>query len=173
MNRQLTHYDERSDFQERLDFINQNRKPIVFLLAGLRDARNIGGLFRLADAANIEKILFYNCGIEPTDKRINKTARSTQKYVPAEKINDLQSIIALKEKYQLVALEITSESIPYTELEINQSVCIIIGAEITGVVKELLEIVNNSIHIPMNGINTSMNVTVAAGIVTYHFLNQF
>ena len=172
MNRQLTHYDERSDFQERLNLVNQSRQPIVFLLAGLQDARNIGGLFRLADAANIEKILFYNCGIEPNDKRINKTARSTQKYVPAEKIDDLQSIIALKEKYQLVALEITSQSIPYTDLSVEKPICIIIGAEITGVVKYILEIVDNSVHIPMNGINTSMNVTVASGIVAYHFLNQ-
>lgn len=173
MNRQLTHNDERANFQERLDFINKSRKPIVFLLAGLQNARNIGGLFRLADAANIEKIFFYNCGIEPNDKRINKTARSTQKYVPAQKIDTLEEIIVLKQQYQLIALEITNKSISYTELKINQPICIVIGAEITGVVKELLEIVNNTVHIPMNGINTSMNVTVAAGIVTYHFLNQF
>lgn len=172
MNRQLTYDDERSNFQERLALIRQQRQSIVFLLAGLTDPRNIGSLFRLADAANIEKILFYNCSIAPHDKRINKTARSTQKYVTAEKLNSIQEVIDLKEAYQLVALEITSDSIPYTDLKIEKPICIIIGAENTGVVKNILNIVDDTIHIPMYGINTSMNVSVASGIVTYHFLNQ-
>lgn len=173
MNRQLTYQDERTDFEKRLAKINAERHPITFLLAGLQDTRNIGSLFRLADAANIEQVLFYKCAISPDDKRINKTARSAQKYVPAVIINNLAEVAALKEKYTLVALEITSQSIPYTALPIEKPLCLIIGSENIGVAQPLLDLADATVHLPMYGINTSMNVAAATGIVTYHFLSAF
>jgi tRNA G18 (ribose-2'-O)-methylase SpoU len=172
-NKQLDYQDERKNFQERLEYINARRHPISLLLDGVSDARNIGSVFRLADAANLACIYFYNCPILPNDKRINKTARSTQKYVPSKVLHDLNDVQELKNTHQLIALEITAQSQLYTSLKIQKPSIIIIGAENHGVSEQLLEVVDATIHIPMYGINTSMNVINAASIVTYHFLQSY
>ena len=45
-----------------------------------------------------------------------------------------------------------------------------IGNEQRGVSEELLALTTQSIHLPMLGMNTSMNVTCAAGIAVYGLL---
>lgn len=172
MNRQLTYQDERDDFKKRWDFVQKNRHPLCLLLDGLEDIRNIGSLFRLADSANLSHIYFYNCPILPTDKRLKKTARSTQKYINSSVIHELNDIHELKKTHELIALEITSDSIPYTQCQIEQPVILIIGKENQGVSETLLTLSDKTVHIPMHGINTSMNVAVAAAITTFHFIQQ-
>lgn len=172
-NKQLEYQDEREGFQQRLDFINAHRHPISILLDGVGDARNIGSVFRLADAANLKCLYFYNCPIVPNDKRIKKTSRSTHKYVPHQILSNIDEVLALKSTHQFIALEITSQSQVYTNIKIQKPSIIIVGAESQGVSKQLLEIVDLTVHIPMYGINTSMNVINAASIVTYHFLQSY
>ncbi|MGB0983471.1 MAG: TrmH family RNA methyltransferase [Saprospiraceae bacterium] len=172
-NKQLEYKDERGSFEERLAFINNSRKPLSLLLDSLDDAKNIGGIFRIADAANISHIYLYNCNHSLADKRLQRTARSTQKYVPSSIVSSFEDFLNLKKQYQTIALEITSQSIPYTSLDINSPVLLIIGAENQGVSKEILEEMDVSIHIPMHGINTSMNVMTATAVATFHIINQF
>ena len=171
MHRQLTYDDERNDFEERLTYIKANKNPLSLILDSLDDTRNIGSIFRLADAANLEHIYFYNCSITPTDKRLKKTSRSTHKYVPASLI-DFSTIENLKKTHQIVALEITSNSIPYTDLIVQSPTVLIIGSENHGVSEDLLHLIDYSIHIPMLGINTSMNVASAVAISTFHIIQQ-
>ncbi len=173
MNRQLTYKDERGDFEQRWDFVQKNRRPLSLLLDGLEDPRNIGSLFRLADSANLAHVYFYNCSIQPTDKRLKRTARSTQKYVNSSIIHDITAIHELKNTHQFIALEITSDSIPYTECQIESPTILIIGKESHGVSEALLALSDKAVHIPMYGINTSMNVAVASAITTFHFIQQF
>ncbi|WP_375252443.1 TrmH family RNA methyltransferase, partial [Dokdonia donghaensis] len=68
-----------------------------------------------------------------------------------------------------IALEIDSTSIPIAEVHIaNMSkISLVIGAESTGVTPEALEQCAVIAHIPMHGINSSMNVAQAAGIALY------
>ncbi len=172
-NKQLTFSDERSDFEQRLAHINANRHPVSLLLDQLGDARNIGSAFRLADAANLECLYLYNCPIAPTDKRINRTARSTQKYVPFQTLSSLNDILKLKKTHQIIALEVTSQSQPYTAIKIQQPTIIIIGAENEGVSAAVLQLADATVHIPMYGLNTSMNVINAASIATFHFIQSF
>jgi tRNA G18 (ribose-2'-O)-methylase SpoU len=172
-NKQLEYKDERGNFEERLAQVNANRQPLSLLLDSLDDAKNIGGIFRIADAANIQHIYLYNCNYSLTDKRLQRTARSTQKYVPSSSVSTFEEFLVLKKEHQTVALEITSQSIPYTSLNVNKPILLVIGAENEGVSKEILEQVDISIHVPMLGINTSMNVMTATAIAVFHTINQF
>lgn len=173
MNRQLGFSDERENLDAYIERINQSRHPISFLLDGLTDNKNIGMLFRLADAARIENIYLHQCNFSSNDKKLSRVARSTDKYVPYQIIESVETIQELKTNHQLVALEITSNSIPYSDCKINTPMILIIGSEKFGVSDPLLQLVNQSVHIPMYGVNTSMNVAVATGIVTYSFLNNY
>jgi tRNA G18 (ribose-2'-O)-methylase SpoU len=168
--KQLNFQDMRPDSKATAKKIKTNRKPISLLLDRMTDPRNVGGIFRLADAALIEHIYLYKCeGLEITAK-IKRISRSTTQVVPYSHLDHLEAVETLKETHKLIALEYTTQSIPYTDFKPLDKTLIVIGNEQRGVSEELLKLTEQSIHLPMLGMNTSMNVMCATGIAVYGLL---
>lgn len=156
---------ENSGFKEK-------KFPIILVLDSITSPANIGSLFRLADAFNIEKIIF--CGTESPDlnsNRLKRTARSTINSVAHEHQEDiLAACNELSENgYELFALEIAegSEAIDSVNFGDHKKVALVLGNENTGISEGVLKKVNKSLHINMFGKNSSMNVAQAAGIALF------
>lgn len=171
--RQLNFKDERKCFDKELERIQNEKHPVALLLDRVEDVRNIGGLFRLADAANIEKIYLFQCNFDPKNKQIQRISRSTLKYIDYQKVSDLSEMGQLKERYDLVGLEITNESIIYQDFKPKKPVLLVIGNERNGVSEAILQITDYCIHLPMYGLKTSMNVTCATAIALYDLIHKF
>ncbi|SFN46981.1 TrmH family RNA methyltransferase [Salegentibacter flavus] len=159
---QLIH--KQNKFEER-------KFPIVLLLDNITGEANIGSIFRLADAFNVEKIIFTGTPPNLQSNRLKKTARSTHQKVLIE-INEDCFLVAetLKSQgYWLYALEITSDSVPIGDFDYQQDrpLCLILGNEVSGIDEKLLKISDKGLHINMYGKNSSMNVAQAAGIALY------
>lgn len=173
------------------------RNPIYFILENIYDTYNIGGLFRLADALAIEKIYLVGETETPPNSRIKKASIGTYKIVDwqyfkttSEAINDLNSNLKcqmskpkLKTKklekntfhvprsmLYTVAVEQSPKSIPYHKAEYKFPIALIFGNESFGVKEETLKMVDQIVEVPMYGINKSLNVIVAAAIVSYHIM---
>ena len=67
----------------------------------------------------------------------------------------------------MIILDKTNQSISYNKFKYTKPACLIIGNEKTGVSEKLIEIADFSLHLPMNGINTSINVATATSVVLY------
>ena len=162
---QLNHYT--SSFKKR-------RHPITLVCDHISNAPNIGSLFRIADAFNIEDIVF--CGHDiPIGKRMTKTSRSTEKYVNYKIVANSTTIIEqLKASHYVIALEITENSTELNrfKLDTNRPIAIVIGDENFGVSASILEQCDAVVHINMYGNNSSMNVVQATGIALYEITNQ-
>lgn len=170
--KQLSFRDLRPNSKATAQRIKTNRTPISLLLDGITDPRNIGGIFRLADAALIEHIYFYQNAEVEISSKIKRISRSTTEVVPYSHLKNLTQVQRLKETGALVALEYTNQSILYTDFKLPQKTVLIIGNEQRGVSKELLALADQSIHLPMLGMNTSMNVMTATGIAVYGLLTK-
>ena len=72
-----------------------------------------------------------------------------------------------KDGVQIVSLEKNKKSTDISKFKPSYPVCMIIGNEIDGVEKELLEASDAVLHIPMRGKKESLNVSVAFGIGIY------
>lgn len=148
------------------------RNPIYLVMDNVIDTYNIGSMFRLADAIAAEKV--YICGPEaeyPPNSRIHKAAVGTEEWVKWEKVdNVLQVIQVLKEKgVQIIAVEQDKQSIPFSLLttHILPPVAIVVGHETTGVSKEVLDLADVIVELPMFGVNKSLNVWGSAAIISY------
>ncbi|MFO8148536.1 MAG: TrmH family RNA methyltransferase [Bacteroidota bacterium] len=145
--------------------------PVILLTDNLMGDANIGSIFRLADAFNIEKIVFCGTPFNPENNRLKKTARSTLKNVVFEfQENSKEAIENLKQlNYSVFALEITSDSQILDSINFKKEtkIVLIIGNERNGIDDYLLEIADKKIHIEMFGKNSSMNVAQATGIALY------
>jgi tRNA G18 (ribose-2'-O)-methylase SpoU len=165
--RKLTH-DEVAQRRQSLERLHAaERLPVEVLLDNVRSLYNVGSIFRTSDGAMIEKL--YLCGFtpHPPRKEIEKTALGATQSVPWEYRRDARDLLVnMKGKgVRLCVLELTTNSIPYYEIKKDDfPLCLVIGNELTGVSKEIVEIADLAIEIPMFGIKHSLNVAVAYGI---------
>jgi len=169
---QHTFKDDKQSGNNDLSNINNERCSFILILDGLTDIGNVGSIFRIADALRIKKIYIYNYSKEFNKKLFQRKSRSTIKYVPYEYINDFDNILKLKNNFKFYVLEKTNKSIEYNKVNYNEKACVIIGSENYGVSQELINIADQSIHLPMFGINTSINVATATSVALYHIFNK-
>ena len=83
-------------------------------------------------------------------------------------VNTLKEI--KKHKFKIVATSLDTEESVY-DMEYKKTV-IVIGNEANGVSKEILDIADEKIKIPMLGKTESLNAAVATGIITYEYVRQ-
>ncbi len=150
--------------------------PLCFLADDIDIPMNIGSFFRIADALGVEKIYLTGNSVTPPNAKIKKTSRSTEKYVPySYEKNALDVVVRLKESgYRIISLEITTDSTDIENLSISdgEGICLILGSENKGICQDLLNASDGTIHIPMLGINSSMNVATACSIATYEITRK-
>jgi len=160
------------------EHVNPNIKyPLSLLVDDMSDPLNVGSLFRLGDALGISRIHLCGDTPAPPNPKINKTARSTEKYVAFETHHDAVAEIKRQQDQGacIIALELTSSSIDITSDTVRDFIqknserafCLILGTENEGVSKALLELAELTMHIRMCGNNSSMNVVSAASIACY------
>lgn len=150
--------------------------PIIVLCENVTNAPNIGSLFRICDAFGIQEIVFNGDESTILSRKMKKTSRATEKYVPYKVISDLETyLLEIKQEHQLIALEITnnSSSIQKHKFDFSKPIVLIIGDENFGVSENTLKHCNKVIHIDMFGENSSMNVVQAANIAIYEITKQF
>lgn len=167
-------------------FARQPRNPIYVVCDNIRSLVNVGLIFRLCDAARVEKLFL--CGITgyplaPNDSRppwvsdraarqIAKTAIHTVEFVPWEYRESAIAVASeLKARgVQIVVLEQTNRSVSYAHVAYRFPVCLVLGHERQGVEDALLDLADHVVEIPMHGMGNSLNVAMALGIVVYEIL---
>jgi tRNA G18 (ribose-2'-O)-methylase SpoU len=107
----------------------------------------------------------------PPNQKIRRTARSSDRHVAWSWAADpLATVAALKAQgWRVVSLELSTRSIALDELPVapGDRLCLIVGAENAGVCQALLDASDLTVHIPMRGHNSSMNVANACAIATW------
>lgn len=173
--RKLTHAEIKAQRKNLADIDNYKRNPVYVLCDNIRSIFNVGSIFRTSDAAFIEKIYLTGYTPYPPRKEIEKVALGATLSVPWEYYkNPLDAIEELRRKnIKIICVEITDKRKYYWETEDTDfPLCLILGNEITGVSKELIEVSDYSVEIPMLGMKQSLNVSVAYGVVIYEMVKK-
>ncbi|MCB2406878.1 RNA methyltransferase [Hymenobacter lucidus] len=158
------------------DFKSTQKFPLTLVLDNVRSLHNVGSAFRTADAFAIEKI--WLCGItgRPPQREITKTALGSTESVAweyaATTIEALQQLKAAG--YVVVAVEQTdgSQLLPAFRPEPGRPYALVMGNEVFGVDDEVLALCDAAVEIPQFGTKHSLNVSVAAGVVLWDFINK-
>ncbi len=154
----------------------RKKNNIYIILDNVLDTYNTGSVFRLADAVAAKKV--YLCGgtATPPNHRIKKASINTTEVVEwSYKEETVEAIRELREKVpgiQIIAVEQSGKSVPYNQYDYNLPVALVVGNETEGVSKEVLDLCDAIVELPMFGINISLNVMVSLGIVLYQVLEK-
>ncbi len=145
------------------------KAELAFLLQSMEDPRNVGSLFRVADAVGARELVLAGRTPAPPDEEIDRTSRGHDRRVPWRRMADTQAAVrALREEgYHLVALETARGARCYLEYPYTDKVCLVLGNESKGVYPATLGLCDGAVFVPMYGKGPSMNVHVAAALVAY------
>ena len=147
------------------------------ILDNIRSIHNVGSIFRTADAVGIKKIYLAGYTPGPIDKwgresdQFSKVSLGAEKSVKWEKAEDTVEIIQnLKNKgYGILALEQDSKAVSIYKFSQKPKTkyVLILGNEVDGLDREVLNLADETLEIPMRGKKESLNVSVAFGVAVY------
>lgn len=165
---------EYCDVDDILNYAAQrNEKPFIVILDELKDPHNFGAIIRSADGAGAHGVIVAKRGNAPLSETVSKTSAGALEYVRIARVSNLASTIdALKKKGVWIFGTSDKASITYTDADFNLPCAMIIGDEGFGIGRLLTEKCDFLINIPMCGHVSSLNASVAAGVVMYEVLRQ-
>lgn len=159
-------------------------RQLVLIAHNIRSTHNVGAIFRTSEGFGVNRIIFTGYTPYPSIKnderpphirnkitaQIAKTALGAEKMVNFE--YTAQPAIALKglksQGYVIAALEQTPKSIMLPDYaNIPDKLVLLLGEEVHGITKDLLNLCDVELEIPMVGKKESFNVSVATGIAIY------
>jgi tRNA G18 (ribose-2'-O)-methylase SpoU len=147
----------------------------ILLLPDIRSAENVGALFRTADAVGVSKLYLVGTTPCPTDRfgrvssKIAKSALGAETWVPWEYKKTLLPLLKSLKKngYTIIAIEQDARAVSYRNVKQMPKMAFVLGSEVLGIPKTILEECDVIAEIPMRGKKESLNVSVAAGVALY------
>jgi len=140
------------------------KNSVYIILDNVLDTYNIGAVFRLADAVAAEKVLLCGGTETPPNHRIKKASINTTEWVAwsyfPTAVEALQELKNQNSKIKIYGIDYTFP------------IALVVGHETDGVSKDVLDLCDQIVEIPMWGVNTSLNVMVSLSIVLFEVMKQ-
>jgi len=159
-------------------------RQLVLIAHNLRSAHNVGSLLRTAEGLGVKQVFLTGYTPYPhtthderlphlaqkLDRQIAKTSLGAEKTIDWQHADEIGSVLAdLKEKgFTIAALEQAPESIKLPDYRPPDKLALIVGSEVEGLEREVLDSSDLILEIPMLGQKESFNVASAAAMALYH-----
>ena len=141
----------------------------TLLIDAIQDPGNLGTLIRTADAAGFSRVVLGKGTVDLFNDKVIRATQGSLFHLPIFQNELVAEINELQEKgVTIVASAIDEKSVTYDKMTIDNNVALIVGNEGAGINKQLLNLADQCIKIPIYGKAESLNVSVAAGILMYY-----
>ncbi|MGH9338644.1 MAG: 23S rRNA (guanosine(2251)-2'-O)-methyltransferase RlmB [Acidobacteriota bacterium] len=154
-----------SSFEDILETSPQ----LLLLVDGVEDPRNLGALLRTAEATGVGGVLLperHSCGVTPL---VVKASAGAALHLKTAQIGNVsQTLKTLKEEgFWTVGLDMSGRH-RLQDLDPTLPLVVVLGGEHRGVRRLVREQCDFLVSLPMKGRVTSLNLSVAAGVLLYH-----
>jgi len=142
-------------------------EPLVLVLDGVTDPRNLGAVLRASDAAGASGVVI------PKDRAVGVTAAAVKasagasEHVRVARETNLRRAIDEMKGVGLWVYAAEVGGTPYTELDLAGALAFVLGSEGRGVRRLVREGCDGTVSIPMLGTVESLNVSVASAVLLY------
>jgi 23S rRNA (guanosine2251-2'-O)-methyltransferase len=151
----------------------KGEKPFIIILDEIEDPHNFGSIIRTAEVCGAHGIIIpkrKNVGATPV---VYKTSAGAIEHVKIVKVTNINTVIEqIKERGVWVyGADMTGENYIF-DTNLTGAVALVIGSEGRGISKLTKEKCDVLVKIPMVGKITSLNASVAGGIMMYEIMKQ-
>ena len=143
---------------------------LVVVLDGVEDPHNLGAIIRTAHAAGANAVAVPERRAAPLTETVAKAAAGALEYLPVARITNVsQTLEYLKQQgFWIYGLDERGTAL-YDRIEYNSPTAIVLGGEGKGLHQGVQKHCDVLVRIPMAGAVSSLNVSVAAGVVLFEW----
>lgn len=162
------------NLQDVISFVVESGKvPLLLILDGITDIRNIGGIARTAWCCGVDAIVIPDKGVGALNEDAILTSAGALEKIAVCRVNSLMK--AVDELHANGIKIFASEMKASTNIfdaDFTVPAAIVMGSEEKGIYPALLKICDENISIPMHNNFESLNVSVATGMILYEAMKQ-
>ncbi len=144
----------------------------ILALDGIQDPGNLGTIIRTADSANLKQIIVSKNTVDAYSPKVIRSTMGAIYRVNIIEVENLEWTLKdlQKDGFKVVVTSLDTNNSIY-DISYNKSI-VVIGNEANGVSKEVQELANERVKIPMLGKTESLNAAVATGIMIYEYVRR-
>ena len=163
-------YVELNDILER---VPEDETPLIVLFDGVTDVRNFGAIARSAECAGAHGLIVPLKNAAPVNSEAIRSSAGALNAIPVCRVGSIRNTLkALQaEGYQVVGATEKSRKLLY-DADFRKPTVLVMGAEDTGISKEVLKLCDEQLAIPMIGKIESLNVSAAAAVLLFEIVRQ-
>jgi len=156
-----------------LDQLWSEDSNIILALDAIRDPGNVGTLIRTADAFGIGGVILSADTVELYNPKVVRSTMGSIFHLPIFDEIDLEKTIPQlkKRNFKIYGTDV-KEGKDLDKLDYSTRICLLIGNEAEGLNKNLFELSDEIIRIPIFGRAESLNASVAGGILLYEITKR-
>ena len=142
-------------------------------LDGIEDPHNLGALLRTADGAGIDGVILPERRSAPVTATVAKTSAGASEHVRIARVTNLVRALEQMKKANVWVLGLDERGTPdYTDFDFRADCVLVLGREGAGLHDLVKKTCDHLLRIPMAGMVSSLNVSVAGAVVMYEALRQ-
>ncbi|MDG2107049.1 MAG: 23S rRNA (guanosine(2251)-2'-O)-methyltransferase RlmB [Woeseiaceae bacterium] len=162
----------RTMVEQRL-MTTDNQSLLLLMLDGIQDPHNLGACMRTADAAGVDAIIAPRhaaAGLSPT---VSKVASGAAEQIPFVTVGNLNRVLGWLADYDVRVIGTSNKAdTSLYEADLSGSMVLVMGREDIGLSKSISERCDVLVNLPMAGVVSSLNVSVATGVCLYEVVRQ-
>ena len=153
--------------------VGTDTPPLAVVLDGVEDPRNLGAIIRTAECAGVDGLFIPERRAAGLTETAAKAAAGALEYLPVARAANVARLVEeFKERGIWTVGTDADANIDYTDWDWTQPCALLFGGEGAGLRRLVRERCDALVRIPLRGHISSLNVSVAAGIVLYEALRQ-
>lgn len=147
-------------------------EDIIVALDDIQDPGNLGTILRTVDSVGLKQLIVSKGTADAYNPKVVRSTMGAIFRVNVIEVENLKETIEIirKNNYNLLVTSLQTSDSVY-DIDYHRKV-IVIGNEANGVSKEIQDMADNKIKIPMLGKTESLNASVATGVILYEYVRQ-
>jgi len=163
-----------ADLDQLLDDLEEQKvAPLLVVLDGVQDPRNLGAIVRSAHALGAHAVVVAKDRAAPVTAAAVKASAGATEVTPICRVTNLVRALETIQSRNIWTFGAVIGAAPApAALDLRGAVALVLGAEAKGLRPLVLRACDHQVQIPMTGRVASLNVSVAAGILLYEVARQ-
>lgn len=150
----------------------RHEDPFVLLLDGITDPHNLGAILRTAECAGVHGVIIPKRRSVGLNATVGKTSAGALEYMPVARVTNIVKTMEYLKKQGLWIACADMKGLDHFDTNMTGALALVIGSEGDGVSRLVKENCDFTVSIPMYGKISSLNASVAAGLLMYEVVRQ-
>jgi RNA methyltransferase, TrmH family len=158
--------------QRTLADLRLSAAPFVIVAESVEKPGNLGAILRTADAAGVDAVLLCDPRADMWNPNVIRASRGAVFAVPTVEVDSASALAWLRSRKMRVLAATPSAETVYSDVDLREPLAIAVGTEDEGLTDFWMQNADLKVLIPMKGLVNSLNVSIAAALITYETVRQ-